>query len=492
MLSRKVYLIECLGSEARQGGAFTRQNSLEPYPAECIAAVAEEWAGWEAEVLQVGSMTNEEIVAEVLNYNPSVVGLTVFSYSQPRAEEICKMIKAVRPEIITVTGGYHPSMVPASARESIDFAVIGEGEVTFTELLKNLETGERSWEEIAGLAFEKNGQLVITEPRERIQDLDSLPWAKRYAKYLKAAKCHGLNYPCSKDQVAVAEVSCSRGCSGNCSFCISGRMWRHEVVLRSVKSIVAEIKFLHETFGVNFVYVTCLTFNHSIKRVVEISKALNEAGLHNPATENDPDHLRTSVHWTCQTKVGITPEVAEIMAAGGCSRTTMGVECLSEKQAKAYSKPWKGIEEVRDSFAALDAVGIINRPNMMMGVVGESKETALEAIEGLKRMPCDQFRMSFATPLPGSRWAEELPAEMMDQDLSRYDTEHPVLKNIGISWSELEELRRMIGRDYYNSREYAEHCQAKLARFPHLLKSYKYWFNYLYERGLADLRSMVS
>jgi hypothetical protein len=53
---------------------------------------------------------------------------------------------------------------------------------------------------------------------------------------------------------------------------------------------------------------------------------------------------------------------------------------------------------------------------------------------------------------------------------------------------ELIEARQMIGREFYGSKEYAARCANKIARFPHLRDSFRYWFNDLYQRGIADLR----
>ncbi len=483
-MSNRMMVIEV--SNQVNGGIHTKQNDAEPYPAELIAAVAESWAGWTADALQITGMSDEEVVTEVLNYGANVVGMTVFTYTADRAAKLCRMIKSFAPATITVVGGYHPSMVPSYVMEpSIDFAVIGEGEVTITELLSNLSDCTKAYGEIAGLAFESDGQLIITAKRDRIQDLDTLPWAKRYDKYLKRAGSNGITFPI-REETVMAEVSCSRGCAGNCSFCISGKMWGQCVITRSVASIVEEVKYLRDTFGVNFLFLTDLTFNHSVDRVIEISKAFEAAGLHNPATENDSDHATTNVHWTCQCKVGIDMETAKIMAAGGCSRVASGVECLSEEQAKVYRKPYKGIADVVSSFRAMDAAGIINRPNMMFGC-DESEMTINATIEAMKLVPCDQFRMSFATPLPGTDWAEEMGEAILDQDLSRYDTEHPVVKAAGIDWEAQFALRARVSYEYYNSGEYAAHVRAKIRNFPQLERSFRSFFHSLKVNGVADL-----
>lgn len=486
-MKKRVYLIEVLGSETTEGVVFTHNNTLPPYPAELIAG-ASEAVGFEAKVLQIGGLSNNQIIERIMEFDPMVVGMTVFTHSLNRANRLAEMIKVWNPSVCIVAGGYHPSMQPECLLESkIDFVVKGEGEITFQELIGNLVHQKKSWEDIPGLAFVKNGKLVVTAQRKRVRNLDSLPWAKRDRETLMKARSHFMSFPCPEDQIAQAEISCSRGCPRNCSFCISGNFWCHKVTLRSPGNAAAEARYLHEVYGVNLLFLTDLTFNESPSRVKAICKAFIEEGLHT-GSESDSRHTTDNVHWYAQCRVGIDAEMAKIMAAAGCSRVGMGVECFSETQAKIYGKPWKGIAEVEKSLVALDDAGIITRPNLVFGLPNESEKTARETIEGLKRLPVDQFRMAFVTPFPGSLMADE--NFILDQDLDLYDTEHPVIFG-DMSRDRLIELRSLIGQEFYRSSEYAEHCRSKIARFPHLKMSFQSWFNTLARKGVVDLRKIL-
>jgi len=487
--------METLGAESRTTMAFTRGNCLEPYPAECIAGAAEA-AGFQAEVLQRGTMTDEEVINWIAGHKPFAVGMTVFSTSLSAAQKLATMIKETLPGTLVIVGGYHPSTNPTCvAYKDFDFAVIGEGEITFPELLKAV-LNDKPLDEVDGIAFVENGEVVITNHRQRVQNLDELPRPKRVREYLEAARVFGIAYPDPNHQVT-AEIGCSRGCTGRCKFCVSHMMWdkahgidkpcEFSVTLRSPQSIAKEVRYLHETFGVNMLYFTDLTFNLNKKRVKAICDALIAEGLHDAATENDPDHTKNSVHWYALCKVGIDDETARWMAAAGCSKIGMGIESFFEAQAEEYCKPHRSIEIVRRSLEATHKAGILNRCLLVFGGPKETWGTIEETIHGLKTFPIDQARIAFLTPFPGTLIYDDLKDDIVDHNLDHFDTDHPVIGST-LSPEQLVAARKMIGEEFYGSQEYKERCAMKIARFPHLRQSFRYWFNDLYQRDIADLR----
>jgi len=422
--------------------------------------------------------------------------MTVFTYSLSIAQKLASMIKAKLPQTLIVVGGYYPSLIPSCVSyPDFDFAVIGEGEITFAELLQKALNNE-SMDSVRGIAYMKEGKVVVNAPRERVKDLDTLPKPKRVREYVERARMFNLSYPDPDHQIA-AEIGCSRGCVGRCTFCVSNVMWdaRHgiqepcemSVSLRSPKSVAQEIHQLHEEFGVNLLYLTDLTFNYNKERVRAICQAFIEEGLHDAGTEMDPDHVRKSVHWYALVKVGLDQETAKLMAQAGCTKIGTGIESFFEARARELAKPHREIGIVQRSLEAADSAGIINRCLLVFGSPNETWGTVRETIEGLKRFPIDQVRIAFLTPFEGTSFADEVKDSIADTDLNHYDTDHPVIKS-NLSPEELVEARSMIGRKFYGSQEYADRCKSKIARFPWLKESYRWWFADLFERGIADLR----
>ncbi len=140
-----------------------------------------------------------------------------------------------------VLGGYFPTLQPERSFKVLpqtEVIVMGEGEGVFYQLITAFEENQE-WRDFHGIAyFDKNQGKVITTPRAKLlEDLDSLPWPKRYLTDKMG----------EYDEVYLEG---SRGCVFCCTFCAIrpfvgigvGSAWRH----RSAKNIVNEIKFLRK------------------------------------------------------------------------------------------------------------------------------------------------------------------------------------------------------------------------------------------------------
>lgn len=504
-MNNKVLLIEPLATHDLTAGFFTRGNTLEPYALECLAGAAEA-RGYATAVLQQGSMSIGGIVRFVMDLSPFCVGFSVMTHTANRTREIAKAIKSASSNIIIIVGGQHPSLDPNYiAEECFDYAVLGEGESTFPDLL-DFVCGRcfSPASDIKGIAFREPSQQRVsrTAPRPRIDDLDSLPPPKRIPTYLSQARSWNFTYPSPDRQIAVAQIGYSRGCRYRCTFCVSPPVWdkthgitkpSKSITHRSPKLVAREVRQLHEKFGVNFLYFTDLTFNADIDRVHDLCWALIDEGLHE-GSEMDPNHMTQSVHWFALLKVGLDDETAQLMARAGCSKIGMGVESFDTAQVHAYKKPYRGLDILKRSLAAADNAGIINRCLLVIGAPNETQESLATTIEGLKRLPIDQVRIAFLTPYPNTPIWFELSDKVVTNNLDLYDEEHPVVRCNSLSIDDLYEARSMIGYQFYGSPEYRIRCNGKLQRFPWLKSSYDWFFKdiYAHSGGTIDLRTLTA
>src|SRR6185295_10984800 len=103
-------------------------------------------------------------------------GGTLFT-GRPIADalKILRAVKAKRPDITTVAGGWHPSLFRTEtlAEASIDVTVAGQGEGTFAELVERLADGE-SFAGIAGVAYRDEGKVIANPPRQLVA-MDEFP-----------------------------------------------------------------------------------------------------------------------------------------------------------------------------------------------------------------------------------------------------------------------------------------------------------------------------
>ena len=96
-------------------------------------------------ILAQGSVqsTVERLIRE---WTPDVVGLSIMTFQRRTAKRIIRLVRALRPGVRIVVGGYDPSLAsddyPATGDDAVDFIVRSEGEYTFRELLRALERGD--------------------------------------------------------------------------------------------------------------------------------------------------------------------------------------------------------------------------------------------------------------------------------------------------------------------------------------------------------------
>ena len=97
---------------------------------------------------------DEDLDTEISKFMPNIVGCSCVTANSHLAKEILRKVKEFSPDMITVVGGHHPSLMPEDFNEvSTDAVVIGEGEETLYEFVGACESGH-NWEGIPGLPIE--------------------------------------------------------------------------------------------------------------------------------------------------------------------------------------------------------------------------------------------------------------------------------------------------------------------------------------------------
>ncbi len=182
-----------------------------------LAAVLKE-KNHEVEIIDaaVEGLSVDKVIRRITNFSPRIVGMTTFTVSTHSSYELAREIKARLPEAKIVIGGPHITSNPGDLLEhpEIDIAVIGEGEITFKELIESLDKGA-DIDGIKGLAYNVDGKIFFAPPRGFISDLDILPFPARHLVPIRLYK------PQPNDQKRLPKLSMisSRGCPYSCIFC---------------------------------------------------------------------------------------------------------------------------------------------------------------------------------------------------------------------------------------------------------------------------------
>lgn len=267
----------------------------------------------------------EHHLAQIDSIRPQIYGISFTSYSAATAFAMIREIKARYPDLLVVIGGPH---VVTHAEEALrssgaDLCVIGEGEVTFLELVDRYALLPGALPSIAGLAYLEGGALVRTRPRALIDDLDNIPFPDR--SLVNQADFTGTSY--SKGWPNT-EVIITRGCPLRCVFCANpvfrlqnGPLFR----ARSPQSIAEEVEQLYQ-MGYREIYFHSDELNVRLGWSIEVCKAL--------AALNHPD-----LYFQCNMRVvPMSEELAYWMGKANFWLVRVGIESANPRVMKGIRK----------------------------------------------------------------------------------------------------------------------------------------------------------
>ena len=189
----------------------------------------------------------------------------------PAIQMIADELKAMRPEVPIIVGGSSATSSPEIImnHSKADYCVLGEGEETIKELMDYIEN-KGNMREVKGIAFREEDEVVINESRPRIDDLDASNWP---AYDILRADEYVHRTGVWRNMV----MHTSRGCPNNCRYCY--RIFGHKVRYRTVESMMEEIRYLHEHFGVHTITFEDDDFPRHRKRLEQFCEALARSGM---------------------------------------------------------------------------------------------------------------------------------------------------------------------------------------------------------------------
>lgn len=383
--------------------------------------------------------TLEDFLLAISEFKPDLVGISVLTRGHNRAKKIIKTIKRRFKKLPIVIGGTQVTAAPEIVLKDLgaDFSIIGEGEITLSELVKAIG-GKKSFTKIAGLAYRTlKSRIRITRPRELIADLDSLPFPAWHLMPPERYRIAPILEPVHANPVA--PVLTSRGCPYNCSFCASNITWRRRLRFRSVENVLAEIKMLKNKFGVKEIHFCDDNFTMDIKRAEKICDALIKEQINLP--------------WQCPNGVRIdrlTLPLLRKMKRAGCYSVGLGIESGNQEMLKRVNKQLN-LKIVPRILKNLKKTGIESYGFFILGLPGETKKTAQETIDFALKYPFDRVWFNIFTPYPGSsafdEWIGHRNFSKIDWD--KHDCSTAIMAGEDLTPKEIEKLQKQALRKFY-------------------------------------------
>ena len=400
-----------------------------------IAAVAER-AGYEVSIIDgdAEQLTLDRTVERVIETRPDCVGSTIMTATMDITRIFYEKLKKKLPDVTVIAGGPHVSALPEQTLKEvpeIDINVIGEGDETIVDILAAVR-GDRSLEDIAGIAYRYNGQVVRTNPRLPIKDLSILPMPAFPLFNHKLYRSYGWNNWVSGYRKPLGVIFTGRGCLGECNFCAAQTVFGHGIRYFSLKQIKDQLDYLVNNWGIRVLYFQDDTFTANRKIVNEICDYIIDKGYNERleimvSSRVDTLHLPTlkkmrqaSVRWIC-----------------------FGVESGNQEILNRMHKRIT-IEQIKNAYRMARQAGLFIAGNFMIGHIGETRETAMDTIRLASELDQEYASFAIAIPLPGTGLYDHcldnnipLPAW---NDFGSVNTP-PIALNESLSAEELVKLR---------------------------------------------------
>ncbi len=336
-----------------------------------IASYLEE-NGFACDILDASCLSDEQPHDIVNTFNISsyeILGISVYSQTYTIATQIAEASKYANPKQFVVFGGPHATAVGVSILHecpAVDCVVIGEGELTFCDLVKKIDR-EESPLDIPGIYIRKpDGDISSFAISSSFPHLDSLPPPKRFV--LNGGKPF-FTYYCPRERVRKKAITlcASRGCPFGCSFCMISSIQRNHN-RRSAKSIIEEVQAARNAFHFEHIWFTDPDYLISPDKAIEVGFLLK--------------NIDTSFTWTCTGRadqiVKHKNKIPKLIEAG-----LTCVEIGIESGCNAVLERWNKGTNVEINMQAIEILKSENLPFEADFIMFDPSSTREELIENI-------------------------------------------------------------------------------------------------------------
>lgn len=336
-------------------------------------ATAIQRAGFDLEILDIDALRYSdgevEDFIEEKTYDVVAFGCIITGYKV--VKKLAAIIRKYK-NVPIVCGNSVASSIPnlLLSKTQVDIAVIGEGDITITELLKVIESND-PLRKVRGIYFKQRSEIISTPPREVIPDLDDIPHINwdlfNMNTYVSKSKLRcNKSYPMPYNSIRAMPVNTARGCLHHCTFCYHVFL-NNKYRIRSPESVCKEIQELKEKYNINYIwFVDELTF-HSIKQCTNFVNTLLEKNL--------------QIFWSADCRADLFDEkdfdLAVKLKEAGCIGLAYSLESANQKILKAMNKK---ISPAQFSIQTevLQKAGIVTWTSLVLGYPQETEESIAE------------------------------------------------------------------------------------------------------------------
>ena len=382
----KIALLAPAGAMHRYNGMFHKGLHYAPITLALLAALVPKELNAEVRIY------DETAEAIPLDLDADVAAMTCITGTASRCYKYADYFRSRGIKVLL--GGVHPSLLPNEAKEHADSVLVGLGDVTFPQALKDI----------------KNNTLKDFYYEDKCTDISKRPLPRK-------------DLLMKKKYITLNTVEAVRGCNHNCTFCAYPSAFGKKVVTRPVEDVINEIK----SFKGKEVIFPDVNLIADIKYAKELFTAMIP--------------LKKWWFGLTTTAIGKNEELLNIFEKSGCKGILVGFESVNQETQKNIKKGVKKVDEYKELMEKLHNHGIMVMGCFAFGSDEDKKDVFKRTVDLCIDAKIDLPRFSIITPFPATEFYEELDKEnrIISRDWSMYDVEHCVYKPKNMTKEELEE-----------------------------------------------------
>tara|TARA_R100000900_G_scaffold145294_1_gene130763 strand:+ start:163 stop:1887 length:1725 start_codon:yes stop_codon:yes gene_type:complete len=306
-----------------------------------------------------------KVKEEIETFKPDVVGISIMTFSRTSSYRMIEYITENHPDIKIVLGGMHPTVMWRSMLKKYTNTVIvvGEGELTFHELLQHFEE-DKDIKDVQGIAYHDGEQVVKNDERDLIDDLDTLEFPKHEIFLWEGKK--------------MANLLTSRGCPFKCNFCVLDHISLRKVRFRSAEDVCDEIEQILEICPtVENIWLHDDAFMINKKSTTALCEEIIRRGI------------KTS--FTCSARFRpVSRDLIRLMEKAGFTHVLFGLESaaqvIMDDMKKGITK-----DHIRYATSLFAETSIKTTAFLIVGLPNETQETVDETIDFIQEMQNNNY-----------------------------------------------------------------------------------------------------
>jgi radical SAM superfamily enzyme YgiQ (UPF0313 family) len=322
------------------------------------------------------NLPKEEVLGRLKLFNPRILGFMMTTYMFPDTLKWIKYLKSNLGNIPVVVGGYNLRVYPKESisHDEIDFGVVEHALDTVPQLFEALE-GKRKLEDVVGLVYKKEGNILLNPPKR--VNFDKYP---NPARDLLPNELYA-EFPTERKNFTVMVTSL--GCPCGCEFCEAGRT---EYNPRSPITVVNEMQECSKKYGIKEIDIFDYDFTVDKRRVAEICYLIMQRNL--------------DITWACRSRIDLDLGILEKMKEAGCRRIYYGIESGSQEILDRVNKNIT-LDQIRTTIRHTKKLGIKALGFFLIGAPGDTLKTVRQTVKFARELDLDyaQFSKCLAKPL---------------------------------------------------------------------------------------------